>query len=142
MRLRWSWIAVVCQCVSLLAGDGKAAFEKVCKACHELEQVTERRHTKAGWEHVVDDMISKGAEGTGEQFDAIIDYLAEHYGAVNVNKLTAKELEESQVFSGKDADAIVQYRTGHGKFPDLEALKKVPGLDANKLEKKKDGVVF
>jgi competence protein ComEA len=123
-------------------GKGKDTFAKVCSQCHALEQVTAKRHSKAGWDHIIDDMAGKGAEATDEQFDAIIDYLTEHFGPVNVNQATVKELTDSQVFSTQESAAIVQYREGHGKFADVEALKKVPGLMAIKVEKIKDAVIF
>ncbi|HEV2690957.1 MAG TPA: helix-hairpin-helix domain-containing protein, partial [Bryobacteraceae bacterium] len=141
MRLRGSFLLVLAAFV-LHAQKGKEEFEKVCAKCHPAEQASSKRHSKAGWEHTIDDMVTKGAEATDEQFDAIIAYLAANYGPVNVNQATAKELEESKVFSATESESIVQFRRDHGKIENLDALKRVPGIDQNKVEKKADGIAF
>jgi competence protein ComEA len=127
---------------SLLAQNGQDTFEKVCSKCHPAEQAASKRHSKAGWEHTVDDMVAKGAEGTDQQFDAIVQYLTAAYGPVNVNAASAKELEESRVFTAAESAAIVRFRGEHGRIADLNALKKISGIDANKVEKKADGIGF
>jgi competence ComEA-like helix-hairpin-helix protein len=40
------------------------------------------------------------------------------------------------------AEAIVKYRDERGRFGAIEDLKKVPGLDAAKVEARKDRLVF
>jgi competence ComEA-like helix-hairpin-helix protein len=40
------------------------------------------------------------------------------------------------------AGAIVAYRKQHGPFEDFEALLKVPGLNRDALEKKRDAITF
>lgn len=130
-------------CASLLySQSGKDTFQQVCSKCHPVEQALAKRHSKAGWEHTIDDMVTKGAEATDAQFDAIVAYLAQDYGPVNVNQASAKELQDSQVFSAQESESIVQYRRERGKIQDLESLKKVPGIDPNKVEKKADGIAF
>jgi competence ComEA-like helix-hairpin-helix protein len=126
----------------LCAQNGKDAFQQVCSKCHPVEQAIAKRHSKAGWEHTIDDMVTKGAEATDTQFDAIIAYLAENYGPVNVNQATAKELQDSQIFSAQESESIMRYRREHGKIQNLESLKRVPGIDPNKVEKKADGIAF
>ena len=37
---------------------------------------------------------------------------------------------------------IVKYRREHGPFEDFDALAKVPGLNLEKLEKKRDAISF
>jgi competence protein ComEA len=44
--------------------------------------------------------------------------------------------------SGKEAAAIVKYRTDKGSFKTVEDLKKVPDLDFKKIEAQKDRLVF
>ncbi len=141
MRVLWSPIFILCAPL-LHAQNGKDAFQQVCSKCHPVEQAIAKRHSKAGWEHTIDDMIVKGAEATDAQFDAIIAYLAQNYGPVNVNQASAKELQDSQVFSAQESESIVQYRRERGKIQGLESLKKVPRIDPNKVEKKSDGIAF
>ena len=40
------------------------------------------------------------------------------------------------------ADTIVKYRKEHGNFEDYDGFAKVPGLDLEKLEKKRDAISF
>ena len=44
--------------------------------------------------------------------------------------------------SAKEAAAIVQYRTEKGSFKEIADLKKVPDLDFQKIEAKKDRLAF
>ena len=41
-----------------------------------------------------------------------------------------------------EAQKIVRYRDDHGPFADFDALAKVPGVDAKKLEKNRDAITF
>jgi len=51
-----------------------------CSVCHDLERVRARRRDKLGWEDLVDNMRSRGAEMTAEEREVIVDYLTAHYG--------------------------------------------------------------
>ncbi|HEX4770034.1 MAG TPA: cytochrome c [Bryobacteraceae bacterium] len=57
-------------------GPGKAITQKICSGCHAAEIVLGHRDTKEGWEQIVSNMVDKGANGTDEEFNIIIDYLA------------------------------------------------------------------
>ena len=59
-----------------------------------------------------------------------------------MNQASAAELESGLGLSGKEAAAIVTYRTDKGSFKAVEDLKKVPDLDFNKIEAQKDRLVF
>src|ERR1700680_3012856 len=122
---------------------GKDLYEKICGACHGTEVVFKTRTTKEKWKDTVDEMAARGAEGTDEQLDTIIDYLAKCFGPrVNVNKAAAKELETQFEITGKEAEAIVQYRTDKGDFKALADLKNVPGLDFTKIEPLRYRITF
>lgn len=128
-------------------GPGKAVVEKICGGCHALAVFTENRSTKDRWAAVVDDMVSRGAQGTDEELDQVVTYLAKNFGPdsprkVNVNRATAAELAKNLAISQENADAIVQYRAKNGNFKNLESLKSVPGIDAKKIEEKKDWIEF
>jgi len=75
-----------------------------------------------------------------------VDYLAKNFpplpDKVNVNKAAAKDIETGLELTSQEAEMIVKYRTDHGDFKDFDTLAKVPGLDAKKLEAKKDRIVF
>jgi competence ComEA-like helix-hairpin-helix protein len=123
-------------------GKGKDAVRKICTSCHELETVTSTLRTKIGWQRNVDDMISRGAEGSDADMEAVVEYLTTYFGKVNVNTASAKDLETSLDFSGKDAQAIVAYRQQNGNFKDFEQLKNVPGVSGEKLQAKRSRIAF
>src|SRR5437016_10276159 len=109
---------------SLPNGPGKDVFQKVCSACHEAEVVIGMKQTKEGWSATIDEMVSRGATATDQEFDQIIDYLAKNFakeaGKVNVNKAAAKDLETGLALSAKEAQAIVDYRQKNGSFKALD----------------------
>jgi len=123
-------------------GPGKSTVKKLCSKCHGLATVVGLRRTKASWQTSVDDMASRGATGTDDEFDAVVEYLARYLGKVNVNEANSTELEEVLEISAKEADAVVKYRAANGAFKDFDALQKVPDVDAQKLIGRKDRIVF
>ena len=131
---------------SLPDGDGKAVMQKICNACHEAEVVIGMKQTKEGWAATIDEMVSRGAEGSDAEFDKIIEYLAKNFGKeggkINVNKAAAKDLETGLAIPAKDAESIVKYRQEKGGFKTVDDVKKVPGIDAAKIDAKKDQIEF
>ncbi len=123
-------------------GPGKAVTEKLCSDCHGVATIAGLRRSKSAWEHTVDEMASRGAKGTDEEFDQVVAYLARYLGKVNVNKAPSKEIEEVGDFSPAEAEAIVKYREANGDFKDLNDLRKVPSLDAKKLAERKERIAF
>ena len=61
---------------------------------------------------------------------------------IQANTAAAIELESGLSLRRSQAAAIIAYRTKNGKFKSIEDLKKVPGVDADKIEAKKDRIVF
>jgi competence protein ComEA len=128
-------------------GPGKAETERICSQCHELARSISLRQDHAGWEATVNQMISLGAKATDKETQSVIDYLAANFAAeevprINVNKARAIELESGLTLRRSEAAAIVEYRTKNGPFKSIEDLKKVPGVDAAKIEAKKDRLTF
>jgi len=128
-------------------GPGKAATVKVCGSCHGVDMVMTQEHTASEWNDVVNDMIARGAKGSDEELGQVVTYLAKQFpkGAskkINVNTSGAKELEVKLEISAKEAEAVVQYRERNGKFQSFEDLKKISGLDAKKIEAKRDRLTF
>jgi len=128
-------------------GPGHDETMKVCGKCHSVEQAASLRQSRTGWEETVAKMVGMGAEGSDEEYEAILTYLTKNYGpeapkAVNVNKATPVEIESVLGLTRAESAAIVQYRTDKGAFKSLDDLKGVPGLDYAKVEKKKALVAF
>jgi quinoprotein glucose dehydrogenase len=61
-------------------GEGKELVQKTCSACHDVATATSENHTAAEWKSVVDTMISRGAEGSDQDFATIVKYLAANFG--------------------------------------------------------------
>ena len=120
-------------------GPGKDAVLQICQDCHALDTVTMDNRTKEGWKKTIAKMGDRGAEGTDEQFEAIV-YLTKNFGRTDVNKAAAEEIASGLGFSAKEAEAIMEYRKKNGDFKSWRDLTKVEGLDAAKVEAKKDHI--
>ena len=124
-------------------GPGKAVLSHMCVMCHGLDQVTSVKYTKKYWGAVVDDMISRGAEGSDSDVNILVSYLSRNFGQpVNINTSSAKEIEDGLSFTPADSQAIVKYRTEKGPFKSFDDLQKVPGLDAKALDEQKKNIEF
>jgi hypothetical protein len=79
-EFRWRMTYSYYVLAALPDGPGKAAFEKSCTTCHDAAQALNARRTRTEWERVVDDMVTRGANGTDEELEAITAYLTKFYG--------------------------------------------------------------
>jgi uncharacterized protein (TIGR02246 family) len=82
-------------------GPGKAELSKLCAGCHDLMFTASTRETKDGWTRIVNDMRSKGADGTEADFAKVIAYLTAHMG-------TAAPSAAPPATRNSDEDAIKQ----------------------------------
>jgi len=132
---------------SLPDGPGKDELVRVCSKCHSPNQVMAKGQDREGWENTITKMVGLGAVGTDVEFTDIVDYLVKNFPAqssvkVNVNKASASELQTSLALTATESAAVVAYRSKNGDFKSLDDLKKVPQVDATKLEGKKDQLTF
>ena len=132
-------------------GEGKTLVLRVCTGCHGIENITGFRISKERWSKEVDDMVARGAEGTDQELDQIVEYLAKNFGPasktadaqrINVNKASASELAAALALPDEAASAIVEYRRKNGNFKQWQDLKNVPGLDMKQIEDKKGRLEF
>jgi competence protein ComEA len=128
-------------------GAGKTETQRICTQCHELERSISLRQDRAGWQNTVGMMVSLGAKATDKEVQTVVDYLTAHFPAdevprINVNTARAIDLESGLTLKRSQAAAIIEYRTKNGPFKSIEDLKKVPGIDAAKIEEKKDRLTF
>src|SRR6266478_3057855 len=136
------------QSLKLPEGAGMATTQKVCGSCHGAELVIGRQESREAWGAIVEDMIQRGAKGSDDEFYEVVDYLAANFSKsspvvkINVNKATAKDLENALKMPAKQAAAIVQQREEKGDFKSLEDLEKVPGIDSAKIEANKKRLAF
>jgi competence protein ComEA len=128
-------------------GPGKAETQKFCSMCHDLDKSLSLKQDRAGWRTTVDKMVAAGMKAPEDQVNIIIEYLYRSYPAddvprLKVNEAEALDFESILSLKRSQANAIIKYREQHGKFKSIEDLKKIPGLDAAKLEEKKDRLIF
>jgi competence protein ComEA len=127
-------------------GPGKATFLKVCSTCHSPTNVLANGQDRAGWESTINKMVGFGAQGTDEEFTEVLDYLTKNFppssAPVNVNKATTAQLQSGLGLTATEADAVIKYRGKNGDFKTIDDLKKVPDVDAKKLDAKKDRLAF
>lgn len=128
-------------------GPGKAETQKLCSQCHEIDRSVSVRHDREGWRRTIEKMVAFGAKATDQEFNAVLDYLTTNFPAddvakINVNKAAAIEFESGLSLRRSQAAAIVRYREQNGPFKSIEDLKKVPGIDVEKIEAKKDRLTF
>ena len=128
-------------------GPGKAETEKICSQCHDLARSISQHQDRAGWETTVAKMVASGAKATDTEIEAVVNYLATHFAAetvprINVNKAPAIELEAGLSLKRSEAAAVIAYRSKNGPFKSIEDLKKVPGIDAAKIDAQKDRLTF
>jgi competence protein ComEA len=123
-------------------GPGKAALFKVCGSCHAPDSVLGTLRTRQEWSDVIDQMGQMGAQASDQEFDQILDYLVRNFSPIPVNKAPAKALETALDVPASVAEAIVTYRQEKGDFKSADDLKKVPGLEAAKVDARKERLVF
>ena len=128
-------------------GPGKAEMLKVCSGCHEVERSASMHQDRDAWKTTFAKMIALGAKGTEQEMSAALEYLASTFPGdevprLNVNKATAIEFESRLSLKRSEAAAVIQYREKNGPFKSIADLKRVPGIDAAKIEAKKDRLIF
>jgi competence protein ComEA len=124
------------------AQNGEEVFLNRCGTCHATERALVAPRTRKGWEAVLAEMVNtNGAQLEAGEPEAILAFLTERHGLVNVNAAKADEIAALGL-SQKDADAIVSYRTEKGPFADFAALRSVPGLDVDRLDAIKARLAF
>lgn len=128
-------------------GPGKAETQKLCSTCHDLDKSLSLKQDRAGWLRTVEKMVAFGMKSSDAEIGAVTDYLFRSYPAddvprLKVNEAEAIEFESILSLKRSQAAAIIRYREKHGRFKSIADLKKVPGVDAAKIEARKDRLVF
>jgi competence protein ComEA len=93
------------------------------------------------WHDTVQTMVDRGASGTDEQFEDIMDYLHRTMTTINVNAADAEELEIVLNLPETVAKAIIARRSTR-KFTGLTDLKSVGGVDASTVDAKARLIFF
>jgi competence protein ComEA len=139
--------SVLAQKAQLPDSPGKDVLLRVCGQCHAADLVAGKGNTRDGWTQVVGEMIARGAQGSDDDFAAIVDYLTANFppkadAKVNVNKADVAALQTALELTPRDAAGIVDYRKQNGEFKTFDDLKRVPGINVAKIESEKQKITF
>jgi hypothetical protein len=134
-----AWAADIVPPAPNLAREGQS-LKAVCAQCHNLQMVMDTPMSYNAWHDTVQTMVDRGANGTDEQFDDIMDYLHRTMTTIDVNTAPADELEMVLNVPETAAQAIIARRSTQ-KFTGLGDLKSVPGVDASTVDTKA-GLIF
>jgi hypothetical protein len=120
----------------------QSAAVKVCASCHGMQMVMDTPRDYDAWHDTVQKMIDRGARGTPDEFDLVMDFLFQNVTPIDVNHADRDTLMAILHTSQPVADAIIARRALH-PFKDLAELEgAVPGLDKAVLEGKKRMIFF
>jgi hypothetical protein len=113
----------------------RESLKAVCAKCHNLQIVTSTRLSYDGWHETVQKMLDRGAVGTDEQLNDVMDYLHRTMTTIDVNSADSGEL--GLVLGASDTTiAAIVARRALRKFENLKDLKTIPGIDTAALDKK------
>jgi len=117
------------------------SLQAVCGKCHNLQIVTNTPRSLDDWRDTMQKMVDRGASGTDDQYDDILDYLHRTMTTINVNSADADEL--ATVLNASDSTVkLIIARRARKKFAGLADLKTVPGVDASTVDSKSRMIYF
>jgi len=119
----------------------ESAAVKICASCHGMQMVADTPRDWDAWHETVQKMIDRGARGTPDEFDLVMDFLFQNVTPIDVNHADQESLMAILHTSQRTADAIITRRASR-PFKDLADLEKVAGLDKSVLEGKKRMIFF
>ena len=121
---------------------GKDAIQMLCSACHSPAYVTDTGRTPKEWNDIWELMQAYGAQASTDEWTLIRKYILGQLATIEINKAPAADLQAVFDIDEKLATAIVDYRMANGNFMTIEDVKKVPNLDATKVDVRKDRFQF
>jgi competence ComEA-like helix-hairpin-helix protein len=113
----------------------------VCGRCHTIDVFLNKPRSWERWNDVFADMTKRGATGTDDQLERVTRFFLENLTLINVNTSQAEELAGVLGVSDEVAQAIMARRERQ-PFANIDALRAVPGIDPDKLEERKDRILF
>jgi competence protein ComEA len=117
-----------------LAREGQS-LKAVCAQCHNLQIVMDTPMSYDAWHDTVQTMVDRGASGTNEQFEDIMDYLHRTMTTIDVNTAGLDELQIVLNVPETTAQAIIARRSTK-KFTSFADLKSILGVDASAVDSK------
>jgi putative heme-binding domain-containing protein len=94
--------AVSVQAQSLPEGRGRADFQQICSTCHSVAMATSQRLSRGEWTRIVNDMVSRGAQGTQDELDNVLIYLTAKFGKPSTDAAEPEPVENEKPLSGAE----------------------------------------
>lgn len=128
-------------------GPGKAETVNLCSQCHEAQKAASVKLTRKGWTETIDKMKALGAQGSEQEFQAILEYLSTYFRgdvdqALDMNTAEALDLQSVLTLLRRESAAFLQFRSKRGPFTSLADLKELDPVILKKIEAGKDRIAF
>jgi hypothetical protein len=126
------------------ADDDSQSFDDVkavCTRCHTADVFLSTPRSWQRWNDVFREMTERGATGTEAQLAGVTEYFLSNLTIINVNTSPPDEIEWVLGATPTVRDFIVERRTSR-KFTSLADLSSVPGIDAGRLHRLKERILF
>jgi mono/diheme cytochrome c family protein len=91
-------------------GAGKPIVQRMCTGCHSLKTITSKHATKEQWSMIVQQMVSRGADGTDEEIEQVINYLAANFPPEKDKTPTPPAISRVLNLSKTQLDSILNRR--------------------------------
>jgi hypothetical protein len=120
-------------------GPGKATYESVCSLCHPPGAPAGKQWTRDEWDLKVIEMLQEEPDVTADERKQIVDYLTSVFkpgGRIYINLAGTKDLARLLDIPLDEAERIVTERRDKGLFAGVDAVKRVPGVTAAKIDAK------
>ena len=141
---RWLFAVIAAYVVAVAAADpnpDREAVEAVCGHCHTTAVFLNKPRSWDRWNDVFADMTQRGAKVTDQQLEKVTRFFLENLTLVNVNTSGSEELAGVLGVSDEVAQVIIERRERR-RFDNLAELRAVPGVNPDKLEKRKARILF
>jgi cytochrome c5 len=111
-------------------GDGRDLLATACAQCHNLSIIVSMREGSVGWRRHVYNMVTRGAQLTSPEAEAVIGYLAANFGpsstAVAASPVAlpagpGKELVETRCTACHDLERVAVAKRQRGDWAALVA---------------------
>ena len=118
-------------------GPGRTEFKRICSSCHATSTATNQRKTLDEWTASVNDMVTRGAQGTPADIEKVILYLSTNFGtdkppvkqaaattAENVPSLSSAETSKARDITRNNSCLSCHRVRGEGSYlgPDLSEI--------------------
>lgn len=113
----------------------------VCTRCHVFELVRDTPKSYEAWHDTVQAMVDRGATGTDQQFEDVMDYLHRTLTTIDVNNADADELQIVLSVPESVARAIIK-RRAQRRFTSLADLESISGTARAALQAKARLIFF